>query len=200
MSRTTVAPPPSLRAVGVGVVLACAIALSGCSGLPSAVAPSAAKTSPSVADASSTPAAEAPWSEGTGPVAAIEFELDGTASTLLGTFEPGGLLSCTGDIVTIANTSPAPGLGVTFSAADEPAPLVSSWVVGDELVAQFTGSGEVVREEHPDGSIGYTVIGAEGRASVLPRDPAAAAIGDYDMKEARQVDAVSSFTVTCPVG
>ncbi len=186
MSRTIVARPLSALACAFAV----SVALSGCSA--NAGAPATEETAPS----EQSPAPEVPWEEGTGPVAAIEFEFDGTATTLIGTFEQGGLLSCSGDLATIANTSPAPGLGATF--ATDGGPDVFTWVVGDDLVAQFSGEGSVQAEEGADGSTTYTVAGAEGRASVLPHDPAASAIGDYDMSGAPQVDAISSFTVTCP--
>lgn len=176
--------------VAAALVVVGAVALAGCASGPGA---SEAEAGPR---ATATPTPTAPWAEGSGPVVVIEFERDGEPTTLTGELQPGGLLSCAGDFVTIANKSPEAGVGVSFAVADDD--LVLTWVVGDDLVAQFSGSGTLEAEVGDDGATTYTALGAEGWASVQPRDPALSSIGDYDPSVAEQLDATSSFTATCP--
>ncbi|AXH34235.1 hypothetical protein DVJ78_01270 [Humibacter sp. BT305] len=172
------------------LVVAGAVVLAGCASGPGM---STADDDPG---ATPQPTPTVPWQDGSGPVVVIEFERDGKPTTLTGELQPGGLLSCVGDSVTIANKSPEAGVGVSFAVADDD--RVLSWVVGDDLVAQFSGSGTLQTEVGDDGSTTYTALGAEGWASVQPRDPALASIGDYDPSGAEQLDATSSFTATCP--
>lgn len=164
-----------------------ALTLAGCA--------SGATTS-DAESATPTPTQTAPWPDGSGPVVVIEFERDGTPTTLTGELRPGGLLSCAGELATAANKSPDAGVGASFST--DGGDLALSWVVGDDLVAQFSGHGSIQSEAADGGATTYTVLGAEGRASVQPRDPALTTIGDYDPKVAEQLDATTSFTVTCP--
>ncbi|ARJ04036.1 hypothetical protein GCM10010988_27330 [Cnuibacter physcomitrellae] len=176
--------------------VAALLAVAGVVGLAGCASSSTPTGADGVPGASPTPTPTPPWPDDSGPVVVIEFERDGTPTTLTGELKPGGLLSCVGDSITIANKSPEAGVGVSFDVVDDD--RVLSWVVGDDLVAQFSGSGALQMEVGDDGATTYTALGAEGWASVQPRDPALASIGDYDPSVAEQLDATSSFTATCP--
>lgn len=181
--------------VAAVLLAAGALAVAGCAASPT-TAGNDSSSEHATAAPTASPAQAAPWPADSGPVVAIEFEREGTPTTVTGEIQPGGLLSCAGGSVTIANKSPEAAVGVSFSVAGDD--LVMGWVVGEDLVAQFSGSGSLESEVGEDGATTYTVLDAAGRASVQPRDPALTSIGDYDPSVAEQLEATTSFRVTCP--
>lgn len=196
---------PSLRSAGskkhasalcAGVAgLLLTLGASGCAVMPIADVPSE-KTSPAIEQ--EPPAPGAPWGSEDGSTVVIEFERDGETHTVRGEI-PLGLISCQADgRIAIASKLPDPGIGVMFQYEAATPVSTSAWVVGEEFAAQILATGTVALS--PDEAEGQTfsVVGATGRASVLPREAGKDSIGEYEFGPDDQVEATSSFIVTCP--
>ena len=172
-----------------------ALGASGCAVIP--VADVSSETTPPVIE-QEPPAPEAPWGSDDGSTVVIEFERDGETHTVRGEI-PLGLISCQADgKIAIASKLPDPGIGVMFQYEAATPVSTSAWVVGEEFAAQILATGTVALSPDEAGGQTFSVVGATGRASVLPREAGKDSIGDYEFGPDDQVEATSSFIVTCP--